>query len=372
MTDDVIVVEISGQRAVILNQETGFAELLGEPEREAAEVIGPSSEREVVVSFEQGMPPHFASHGAESVALRSQGIMNSLIPRPRYVSDFALEPPDEAGASRVRHGSRHQAYRLRDDIAFPRALAREVMPRSMTDLVSCIARRVDLDAEAVALMQKTRGHVTITEEDLFEGSRKSAHSTAPISAARIALGAQQAFRFNEDISERDLKPLLCLRFKQELDKRGFASDDEKAIRRTIDLLAMSRPHLLTDACRSCLATVVQILQDEEIPSIYYGPHGLEPAEKSLYGIFPHDMNREEEAFARILDEDPSGTVLWWLRNVSRARWAVSIVLPTGERHYPDFVVGVDARRAVTDHVALVEVKDDGTTGRLFAERTQKR
>jgi type III restriction enzyme len=64
----------------------------------------------------------------------------------------------------------------------------------------------------------------------------------------------------------------------------------------------------------------------------------------------------------------SGTVLWWLRNVSRARWAVSIVLPNGERHFPDFVVGVDARRRSKDSIVLAEVKDDGRDGRLFATK----
>lgn len=59
-------------------------------------------------------------------------------------------------------------------------------------------------------------------------------------------------------------------------------------------------------------------------------------------------------------------MLWWLRNVENARWAVTIVLPNGRRHFPDFVVGVDARRKSRDGIALAEVKDDGRTGRLFS------
>ncbi len=85
-----------------------------------------------------------------------------------------------------------------------------------------------------------------------------------------------------------------------------------------------------------------------------------------------DMNNEELAFARVLDEDATGTVLWWLRNVSRARWAVSIVLPNGERHYPDFVIGGDARRRSEDHIALAEVKDDGRTAACSRPRTRIR
>jgi hypothetical protein len=131
---------------------------------------------------------------------------------------------------------------------------------------------------------------------------------------------------------------------------------------------MAKPHLLHEACRACLAHAVEILQDVEIPSSYEGPAGLEQATKSVYRVFPADLNNEELAFARLLDDDQTGTVLWWLRNVSWARWAVSIVLPSGERHYPDFVIGVDSRRKSKDSIALAEVKDDGRDGRLFSLR----
>ena len=55
-----------------------------------------------------------------------------------------------------------------------------------------------------------------------------------------------------------------------------------------------------------------------------------------------------------------------MRNVENARWAVTIVLPNGRRHFPDFVIGVDGRKTA-DHIALVETKDNGETGRLFAK-----
>ena len=157
-----------------------------------------------------------------------------------------------------------------------------------------------------------------------------------------------------------------------LEDRGIRADDERALRRTVDLLALARPNLLTDACRTCLAGEVRVRQDEEIPEIYYGPPNLEGSRNSIYGVFPHDLNKEELAFARMLDTDETGTVLWWLRNVSMATWAVSIVLPSGKRHFPDFVVGVDPRRRSQDHIALVEVKDDGTTGRLWSERNAEK
>ena len=133
--------------------------------------------------------------------------------------------------------------------------------------------------------------------------------------------------------------------------------------RGISLAVLMYPHLLHDACRICLARTVQILQDEPIPDPYWGPPGLERASKSLYGVFPANMNIEEAAFARLLDADATGAVEWWLRNVENTRWAVTIVLPNGKRHFPDFVIGVSGRKSL-DRIGLVEVKDDEETGRL--------
>ena len=67
-----------------------------------------------------------------------------------------------------------------------------------------------------------------------------------------------------------------------------------------------------------------------------------------------------------LDDDGSGVVKWWLRNRENTKWATRIVLPTGRRFFPDFVVGV-TNRSTPSSIALVEIKDDGVTGRLHAD-----
>ncbi len=78
------------------------------------------------------------------------------------------------------------------------------------------------------------------------------------------------------------------------------------------------------------------------------------------------MNNEERAFAEFLNSDITGVVKWWLRNRENTKWATRIVLPSGKRFFPDFVVGV-ANRSTPDSIALVEIKDDGVTGRLQAD-----
>jgi hypothetical protein len=68
------------------------------------------------------------------------------------------------------------------------------------------------------------------------------------------------------------------------------------------------------------------------------------------------MNDWEYRFARQLDEDSTGSVLWWMRNMENARWACRIIRPNGKSFYPDFVIGIAGRKK-PDSVALAEVKE---------------
>ncbi len=215
--------------------------------------------------------------------------------------------------------------------------------------------------------------VTVTERDVFDpGVGQSSTEHMPISPLRIMQQSQAAFRFNQSIDERDLKPALLERLRRDLERKGWQPMEEKQLRRAVDLIAMVKPYLLVEACKACLSQVVEVRHDQAIPLELEGPSFLEPATKSLYSVFPDDMNKEEIAFARLLDDDDTGTVLWWLRNVSNSRWAVSIVLPNGHRHFPDFVIGVNASRKTEDSIALAEVKDNGEDGRLFSNRNTEK
>lgn len=369
VTDNVVVVDFGHRKAVLLDPAGGFAELLEPPAiGETASAAGSPAVGAGPLSDGAGVAGSAVAPPAQAAALRVQPLLE-LTGAPAAGGRGSPQPgrPNCAAAGAPAPPS-VRAYPLRDDIAFPRKLAREVMPRSMAGLVACMAQRMEIDGSTLNFVRRTRGRVLVTERDVFGTERTTTAESVPISPLRIAQQAQLAFRFNDGIDPRDLKPALAARLQAEIEGAGMDPLGEQELRRAVDLVAMAKPQLLHDACRACLAQVVEIRQDEEIPSAYEGPAGLERAEKSLYGVFPASMNLEESAFARVLDEDTTGTVLWWLRNVSSARWAVSIVLPNGERHFPDFVVGVDARRRSQDSVALVEVKDDGRDGRLFATK----
>lgn len=359
VTDHVTVIQVSGGRAVLVDPANGFREMLDPP---PLPVTDPANDDEEEVAAEP-------AGRLRAAALRIQDYLDlrdTPHPRPRPGAGPEGFRLIHTSAAPRNAATPQSVYPLRTDLEFPRRLAREVMPRSMDGLVACIAERVVIDDGVIAMVNRTRGKVTVTEEDVFGTARSTRRESVPLSGWRIAQQAQMAFRFNDSIEERDLKPALIRRLTRELEERGHEVPGVPDLRRAVDLLALARPDLLHDACRACLAQVVEIRQDKPIPEHIVSPVPLERAEKNIYGVFPATLNREELACARLFDEDRTGTVRWWLRNEENTRWAVSIVLPTGRRHFPDFVVGVDARRKSEDGIALVEVKDDGTTGRLFA------
>jgi hypothetical protein len=367
LTDNVTVIDFGQGSQILLDPTQGSKELLI-PVVPSALTNTPSADQPPLSDFTtQPAPPPPPVYHPLALVQPHLDLLSEEIDAPLRNGAASAKGNNAPIKPAALYG-----YRLRDDVSFPRALAREVMPKSMEGLVRCISERVAIDDEAVNLIYRNWGRVHVTEEELFGGDRKTSVTNAPISAARIAAGAQAAFRFNDTIDERDLKPALLERLRAAIIDKGMQEPKERDLRRAVDLLGLLRPNLLTDACRSCLAGAVEILQNDPIPELYQARPDLEQARLNLYRVFPDDLNREELAFARLIDEDKSGTVLWWLRNPHNARWAVSIVLPNGERHFPDFVIGVNSNRRTLDNIALAEVKDDGTSGRLFSEKNGRK
>lgn len=352
VTDNVTVIDFGKHTSTILNRDDGFLEPLLDapvdpPSSQANAAMGPAAQQAVSrVATLHAVQPFFLGDLPLSV---------------KPVTDLTLEAQSHQVSGNRLPG--YVAYELRGDLPFPRCLAREVMPKNMNDLVSCVAATIAFDERVIALVQRRTGKVHVTEAGMFESDITRREEQFALSDERIMLGAQMAFAFNDSLDMRQLMPALMDRLKLEIGGRGFGMPSDDELARGISLAVMMFPHLLHDACRACLARSVSLLQDEPIPDTIWGLPGLEPAAKSLYRVFPHNLNKEEEAFARLLDGDTSGTVEWWLRNVENTRWAVSIVLPTGKRHYPDFVIGVRGRKSL-DHIALAEIKDDEETGRL--------
>lgn len=260
------------------------------------------------------------------------------------------------------------SYPLRRDLDVPAALLRELPPdyAATAALVDDIAREFVRVSHVVDYVARrwTKGHMTL--RDLFEGSEAEFDFRLRYSAARIAEQAQLAFEFNRGIDARKLKLALVDLLRAKVDDLG-QEYDERDLRRAIDLAVMREPEALKEAIQNAQARQVRVVADNPIPDLYYGPRGLKAARLGAYGVFPERMNQEEKSFAELIDGDESGTIKWWLRNPENERWATQMILPSGKRFFPDFVVGV-AKRSTPYGIALVEIKDDGETGRLQSDR----
>lgn len=257
----------------------------------------------------------------------------------------------------------------------PARLLRERIPSPEQldgEVVRAAARAVFAMSETpLDYLRKTLGKANVSLRDLFiEEAASESVVNVRMSEARISEAAQRSFEFNEAVSARALKQALMTEFIRVCGDQGVDASDVVPLRRALDLFALSRPNALPDALKQAISPVVE--PADPIPPLII-PGGVEPRTSRLgaYGVFPTNMNENERRFAELLDNDESGQVKWWLRLQENANWAVTLMLPTGKRFFPDFAVGVVGRRS-QDAIALIETKDDGVTGRLHSDANREK
>lgn len=132
------------------------------------------------------------------------------------------------------------------------------------------------------------------------------------------------------------------------------------------------PTLIRMAARTCAARFKQVFDAEALPEFVELPAGARKSRLNAYGVMPQDLNGPERAFAELLDADTSGAVDYWFRNEPRKPWSIGIVMPSGDRHFPDFAIKV-AGRSAGEGLLLAETKGnhilngDDTLDNILAE-----
>lgn len=264
----------------------------------------------------------------------------------------------------------HQAkYLLRTDLGIPTALVREELPNLFDiegDLCPQIAREFCRQVPIISLLLAVNSNAELSMRDLFNAGQTDQRSlSVRMSAARIAEQAQAQLMFNDGIDPRRIREAVEAELARLCQKDGIEANI-RDIRRTINLAILRQPQALKEAVRIAQSYHIRLESNEPVPAEQYGPIDAPRAKKGAYGAFIGRFNRPERAFAEMLDNDDTGRIKWWLRNPESERWATRLILPTGKRFFPDFVVGVHGRKT-RDSIALVEIKDDGETGRLHSD-----
>ncbi len=307
-------------------------------------------------------------HAAEAPAWQPTGILTNLV---LTSPDTSLVPPATAGKTAASgpllSGNRRHA--LREGI--PRTYRSERLPLSTADLLTCIAANIAIDDKVFNAGFRQSVKVTRQTVDLFEGSEETEAIQARLSDAEIARRAQNVMFDAEYLDPRDLHDALLGRLSTEFAHRGIDVDTE-GLDRALNRIMAAYPNLIRLAARSCAAKFKELFDTDKLPEFVELPAGVKKSRLNVYGVMPQDLNGPERTFAEHLDADTSGTVEYWFRNEPRKPWSIGIVMPSGDRYFPDFAVKVTGRTA-GDGLLLIETKGnhilngDDTLDKVLAE-----
>ncbi|MDD2883175.1 MAG: DEAD/DEAH box helicase family protein [Rhodoferax sp.] len=301
---------------------------------------------------------------------QQSGLLTNLVLMPPPSAPTVTDPPSAPGALQstpLLSGNRQFALRAK----VPRSYRSERLPLSTTDLLTCIAANVAIDDKAFSAGFRELVRVTRQTFDLFEGSEETETINARLSDAEIARRAQSVLFDADNLDPRDLHDALLARLKSEYGHRGVDKDDAE-IALALNRIMAAYPHLIRNAARTCSAKFKETFDTTPLPEFVELPAGVKKSRLNVYGVMPQDLNGPEQAFAQMLDADTTGTIEYWFRNEPRKPWSIGIVMPSGDRYFPDFAIKI-AGRAAGDGLMLAETKGnhilngDDTLDKILAE-----
>lgn len=309
-----------------------------------------------------------APHLNDAPAWQHTGILTNLILMPTEPGPTAQNSPETLRPASLTSGN--QRYPARANL--PRIYKSEQLPLSTKDLLTCIAANIAIDDKVFNAGFRQSVMVKRQTVDLFvKDSEYSEEMQARLSDAEMARRAQNVMFDAEYLDPRDLHDGLLGRLKTEYSHRGIDTDDA-GLENALNRIMATYPNLIRMAARTCAARFKEVFDAAPLPEFVELPAGVKKSRNNLYGVMPQDLNGPERAFADMLDADASGAVEYWFRNEPRKPWSIGIVMPSGDRYFPDFAIKV-AGRATGDGLLLVETKGnhilngDDTLDKILAE-----
>lgn len=269
------------------------------------------------------------------------GLTTPALPMDTLFGDIfppAVPPPDAHAPAVAGH---RFAYPLKTGV--PRRFTTQSLPEDFTPTEEeCAQRFIVSTAELIDIL-RGRLQVQKTTLDVFTGLLQAEFAFAAISPDELAVQAQRVLR-SDTFDRKALWEALVARLSEILRDQGFGQADEpEQVKRFLDILLVTHPELLRDAQKAALAKGARLEAAEDLPAELVSDSRLEPSRLNIYERMPPGLNSWETAFAKSLDADASGKLLWWHRNPSRKDYSVRILLANGAGFYPDFILGVQGR-----------------------------
>ncbi|MCA1568454.1 MAG: DEAD/DEAH box helicase family protein [Acidobacteria bacterium] len=290
----------------------------------------------------------------------TSAISSTFFARQGTLLDFVM--PSGEGRSKQGNPVRHEhlvtekyPYQLR--AGMPIRFQSERLPIGTNDLLNCIGAKIKFDEAILTAGMRESIKVIRKEEEIFSGDTKLESIAAKLSPIEVAKRARKLFDVDY-LDPRELHETLLDRLKREFENHGLrGADDDDMLRKALNLIVVTYPEIISNAQRRCCAENIEVYETELLPNLIVSEIPLQSSKHNVYGVLPQGLNSWEVAFAKLLDADVTGTVLWWHRNLVRKPWSIAAVLSTGGHFFPDFVVGVNNRRK-GGGILLVEVKND--------------
>ena len=309
-----------------------------------------------------------AHHFNDAPAWQQTGILTNLILMPTEPWPTAQNSADAPRPASLTSGNRHYSARA----GLPRTYKSEQLPLSTKELLFCITAKIAIDDKVFNAGFRQSVKVTRQTVDLFvKDSEHSEAIQARLSDSEMARRAQSVMFDADYLDPRDLHDGLLRRLRTEYGHRGIDTDDE-GLEHALNRIMATYPNLIRMAARTCAARFKEVFDTVPLPEFVELPAGVKKSRNNLYGVMPQDLNGPERAFADLLDGDTSGTVEYWFRNEPRKPWSIGIVMPSGDRYFPDFAIKV-AGRTAGGGLLLVETKGnhilngDDTLDKILAE-----
>ncbi len=343
---NVALVTVGDQGAIVQHLQNGQASLLGEDPNffSVSPALSENQVNRSVVSVPDNNPPQSPLLGL---------IMPDIVPD--------AQRSNSSQSKTIAVITTEYTYPLREDIQFPRSFKREQYPLNLGEITQDIVSTVRITPEILAASRRRSARVVKKEMELFEHGRETVSDTlAELSDKAIAAKAQQSLFASESeyINSRQIYGLMLERLKKEFIAQGWSDMlEDSSLKRGLDLILAAYPNLLKNAIRECLANHAIAVDAAAIPDKIISEYPLQSSRLNIYRVISDSLNRWEKEFADKLDNDTTGTVLWWHRNEDRKPWSVSIVVPGFNDFYPDFVVGI-RDRVKGSGILLIEVKGE--------------
>jgi type III restriction enzyme len=337
ITPYTLLVKFAGQTEVQVSQN-GQLSLLPNP------YIRPDWETNPATKNDDGFIPH--NPGRENPTL-----LDTLMGEVVEPITHQVEETQSLGYRPCAVGNRF--FPLRDNV--PTRFISERIPL-MVGLAEQIVAQIRLDAEV--LVAGLRKNIKISRQtiNIFDQTDQQIEKHhAKLSANEMARRAQLVLFDAQFIDVKALNNALLKRLKLEyIDQYGHELSELDLIR-TLNMIIVAYPKLIRNATKTYLSEFKEIFKADELLKQIEASESIDRANLNSYGIIPSDLNETERQFARILEADTSKTVRWWHRNKDRKPYSVGIVLPNGNRYFPDFIIGVN-NRTKGEGILLVETK----------------